>query len=86
MWKRVVDMNDRQLRHIIDGLGGKANGVPREDGFEITVASEVMAVLCLASDLADLKERLGAWSWPTPTTISPSPRTTCKPRARWRRC
>ena len=52
-------MNDRQLRHIIDGLGGKANGVPREDGFEITVASEVMAVLCLATGLADLKERLG---------------------------
>ena len=59
VWKRAVDMNDRQLRHIIDGLGGKASGVPREDGFEITVASEVMAVLCLASDLMDLKERLG---------------------------
>ena len=58
-WKRCVDMNDRQLRHIIDGLGGKASGVPREDGFEITVASEVMAVLCLATGLADLKERLG---------------------------
>ena len=57
-WKRAVDMNDRQLRHIIDGLGGKANGVPREDGFEITVASEIMAVLCLSSDLADLKARL----------------------------
>ena len=58
-WKRAVDMNDRQLRHIIDGLGGKANGVPREDGFDITVACEVMAVLCLASDLMDLKARLG---------------------------
>ena len=58
-WKRCMDMNDRQLRHIIDGLGGKASGVPREDGFEITVASEVMAVLCLATGLADLKERLG---------------------------
>ena len=58
VWKRVVDMNDRQLRHIICGLGGKASGVPREDGFDITVASEVMAVLCLASDLADLKSRL----------------------------
>ncbi|MBR5230526.1 MAG: formate--tetrahydrofolate ligase [Firmicutes bacterium] len=57
-WKRAVDMNDRQLRSIIDGLGGKPNGVPREDGFEITVASEVMAVLCLASDIIDLKERL----------------------------
>ena len=58
-WKRAVDMNDRQLRHIVDGLGGKAQGVPREDGFDITVASEVMAVLCLASDITDLKARLG---------------------------
>ena len=57
-WKRAVDMNDRQLRNIIDGLGGKTNGVPREDGFEITVASEIMAVLCLASDIMDLKARL----------------------------
>ena len=57
-WKRAVDMNDRQLRHIVDGLGGKMQGVPREDGFEITVASEIMAVLCLASDLKDLKERI----------------------------
>lgn len=57
-WKRAVDMNDRQLRSIVDGLGGKPNGTPREDGFDITVASEVMAVLCLASDIADLKERL----------------------------
>ncbi len=57
-WKRCVDMNDRQLRNIVDGLGGKANGTPREDGFDITVASEVMAVLCLASSLTDLKERL----------------------------
>ena len=57
-WKRAVDMNDRQLRHIVDGLGGKMQGVPREDGFEITVASEVMAVLCLASEIRDLKERL----------------------------
>ena len=57
-WKRCVDMNDRQLRFVVDGLGGKANGVPREDGFDITVASEVMAVLCLANSLADLKERL----------------------------
>ena len=57
-WKRAVDMNDRQLRHIVDGLGGKAQGVPREDGFDITVASEIMAVLCLASDLMDLKARL----------------------------
>ena len=58
-WKRAVDMNDRQLRHIVDGLGGKVQGVPREDGFDITVASEVMAVLCLASDITDLKKRLG---------------------------
>ena len=58
-WKRVVDMNDRQLRHVVDGLGGVANGVPREDGFDITVASEVMAVFCLATDLMDLKARLG---------------------------
>jgi formate--tetrahydrofolate ligase len=58
-WKRAVDMNDRQLRHIIDGLGGRMQGVPREDGFEITVASEVMAVLCLSSSITDLKERLG---------------------------
>ena len=57
-WRRCVDMNDRQLRNIVDGLGGKTNGTPREDGFDITVASEVMAVLCLASSLSDLKERL----------------------------
>ena len=59
VWKRCVDMNDRQLRHVIDGLGGRMQGVPREDGFDITVASEVMAVLCLASDIPDLKARLG---------------------------
>ena len=58
VWKRVVDMNDRQLRHIGCGMGGKASGVPREDGFDITVASEIMAVLCLASGLSDLKQRL----------------------------
>ena len=57
-WKRCVDMNDRQLRFVTDGLGGKVNGVPREDGFDITVASEIMAVLCLASDITDLKNRL----------------------------
>lgn len=57
-WKRVVDMNDRQLRSIVDGLGGPAHGVPREDGFDITVASEVMAVFCLATDVSDLKSRL----------------------------
>ncbi len=57
-WKRCVDMNDRQLRNIVDGMGGKANGVPREDGFDITVASEIMAVLCLSDSISDLKERL----------------------------
>ena len=59
-WKRAVDMNDRQLRHIVDGLGGKMQGVPREDGFDITVASEVMAILCLAGDIMDLKKRLAS--------------------------
>lgn len=58
VWKRVVDMNDRELRNIVVGLGGKAHGVPRQDGFDITVASEVMAILCLANSLRDLKERL----------------------------
>ncbi|MCD7889509.1 MAG: formate--tetrahydrofolate ligase [Oscillospiraceae bacterium] len=58
-WKRCVDMNDRQLRFIVDGLGGKPNGTPREDGFDITVASEIMAVFCLASSIDDLKDRLG---------------------------
>ncbi|MDO5702506.1 MAG: formate--tetrahydrofolate ligase [Lachnospiraceae bacterium] len=58
-WKRCVDMNDRQLRFVTDGLGGRVNGVPREDGFDITVASEIMAILCLASDIKDLKDRLG---------------------------
>ena len=58
VWRRCVDMNDRQLRFVVDGLGGKTNGMPREDGYDITVASEVMAVLCLASDVNDLKERL----------------------------
>ena len=58
-WKRCMDMNDRQLRFITDGLGGRANGTPREDGFDITVASEVMAAFCLANDISDLRERLG---------------------------
>ena len=58
-WKRAVDMNDRQLRHVVDGLGGEKQGVPREDGFQITVASEIMAIFCLATDLDDLKARLG---------------------------
>lgn len=59
LWKRAMDMNDRALRNIVVGLGGKVNGVPREDGFQITVASEVMAILCLAENITDLKERLG---------------------------
>ena len=58
-WKRCVDMNDRQLRNIVDGLGGRMQGVPREDGFDITVASEIMAIFCLATSITDLKERLG---------------------------
>ena len=58
LFKRCMDMNDRALRQVVIGLGSKANGVPREDGFQITVASEIMAILCLASDLADLKKRL----------------------------
>ncbi|MDD2402909.1 MAG: formate--tetrahydrofolate ligase, partial [Clostridia bacterium] len=57
-WRRTLDMNDRQLRFIVNGLGGRTNGVPREDGFDITVASEIMAVFCLAKDIKDLKERL----------------------------
>jgi len=74
-WKRCVDMNDRQLRMVVDGLGGKPNGMPREDGFDITVASEIMAVLCLADDLADLKERLSriiiGYTYGTPSTQKP---------------
>jgi len=58
VWRRCVDMNDRQLRFIVDGMGGKANGMPREDGFDITVASEIMAIFCLATDILDLKARL----------------------------
>ena len=67
LFKRCMDMNDRALRHIVIGMGGKANGVPREDGFIITVASEIMAILCLAEDLMDLKKRMGdilvAWTY-----------------------
>src|SRR6202012_5532286 len=58
-WRRVLDMNDRALRDIVQSIGGPANGFPRESGFDITVASEVMAILCLAEDLADMQERLG---------------------------
>ena len=72
LFKRCMDMNDRALRHTVVGLGGKTNGVPREDGFIITVASEIMAILCLAEDLQDLKKRMGTSSSPGPTTISRS--------------
>ena len=68
-WKRVVDMNDRQLRNIVDGLGGKAHGVPREDGFDITVASEVMAIFCLA----DVYKRQGMMSWTFPRNAPAAP-------------
>ena len=92
IWKRVVDMNDRALRNIVIGLGGKAHGVPREDGFDITVASEVMAILCLASNLHDLKERLKrivvAYNYDgKPVTTSPTAATALWPPARpcgWR--
>ena len=76
-WKRCVDMNDRQLRSVVDGLGGRTNGMPREDGYDITVASEVMAVLCLASDITDLKERLSKiiiadiWLFSLPHRLQP---------------
>lgn len=75
-------MNDRQLRNVVDGLGGIANGMPREDGFDITVASEVMAVFCLATDLLDLKARLGRMVSRTRTTASRSRSTTSTRRAR----
>ena len=80
-WKRVVDMNDRQLRNIVCGIGGKVCGVPREDGFDITVASEIMAIFCLATSITDLKERLAASSWATRATTSPSPQASSMRRA-----
>jgi formate--tetrahydrofolate ligase len=67
-WKRVMDMNDRSLRNIVVGLGGTTSGIPRETGFDITAASEIMAILCLAADLHDLKIRLGTWSRPSKET------------------
>ena len=85
-WKRVVDLNDRALRDIVVGLGGMANGVPREDGFDIVVASEVMAVLCLATTL---RTSAAAWvtsSSPTPATSDRSPPGTCTHRERWPSC
>ena len=74
LFKRCMDMNDRALRQVIVGLGGKPNGVPREDGFQITVASEIMAILCLAADLTDLKRRLGDILVACLLYTSPSPR------------
>ena len=85
-WRRALDMNDRALRAIVNGLGGVANGAPREDGFDITVASEVMAVFCLARDLADLQDRLGRIQVAPGGTARPSRRATCKRTGRWRRC
>lgn len=85
-WKRVVDMNDRELRNIVVGLGGKAHGVPRQDGFDITVASEVMAILCLASSLHDLKERLAKLLLLTITTAILLPQARLRLRAQWQLC
>lgn len=85
-WKRVVDMNDRELRNIVVGLGGKAHGVPRQDGFDITVASEVMAILCLASSLHDLKERLAKLSLLMITTATLLPQARLRLRAQWQLC
>ena len=72
-WRRAVDMNDRQLRNIVDGLGGKPHGTPREDGFDITVASEVMAIFCLATSISDLRSAWAASSSATPMTTSRLP-------------
>ncbi len=86
-WKRVVDMNDRALRDIVIGLGGRTEGIPRETGFDITAASEVMAVLCLADGIADLKARLGRIVVGyRARTARRSPRTTWARSAPWRRC
>jgi formate--tetrahydrofolate ligase len=86
VWRRVLDMNDRALRDITIGLGGPANGFPRQDGFDIVVASEVMAILCLADSLADLKARLAASSSPTRATGRRCSPPTCRCTARWRCC
>ena len=87
VWRRVMDMNDRALREIVCSLGGVANGYPREAGFDITVASEVMAIFCLANDLDDLKERLGniivAY---TRDRKAGARAATSRRTARWRRC
>ena len=85
-WKRVVDMNDRELRNIVVGLGGKAHGVPRQDGFDITVASEVMAILCLASSLHDLKERLAKIIVAYDYNGNPVTAARLRLRAQWQLC
>jgi formate--tetrahydrofolate ligase len=77
-----MDMNDRALRDMVVGLGGVSNGFPRQTGFDITVASEVMAILCLARDLDDLQQRLGRLSWPTAATKPRSPAPISRPMAR----
>ena len=85
-WKRVVDMNDRELRNIVVGLGGKAHGVPRQDGFDITVASEVMAILCLASSLHDLRSVWQKLSLLMITTATLLPQVRLRLRAQWQLC
>ena len=95
-WKRVMDMNDRALRHIVIGLGGKAQGVPRETGFDITAASEIMAILCRSKDLKDLQKRLrketkpprrgsATFTWAAHMTASPYTPATLRPRVPWLR-
>jgi formate--tetrahydrofolate ligase len=85
-WRRVMDMNDRALREIVCSLGGVANGYPREAGFDITVASEVMAIFCLAKDLDDLKTRSATSSSPIPASANRCAPATSRRTAPWRRC
>ena len=85
-WRRAIDMNDRSLRQIVSSLGGVANGFPREDGFDITVASEVMAIFCLAKDLEDLKTRLGNIIVAYTRDRKPVRAGTSRRTARWRCC
>ncbi len=86
VWRRAMDMNDRQLRSIVNGLGGKGNGVPREDGFDITVASEVMAILCLSADIDDLKQRLANIIVAYDRDGRPITAGMLKAQERWRPC
>jgi formate--tetrahydrofolate ligase len=85
-WRRCVDMNDRQLRNIVDGLGGRTNGTPREDGYDITVASEVMAILCMSSDIDDLKARIARIVIGYTYDEKPVTAGDLKPRAPWPLC